>query len=194
MSTSTSKSDGITSPLEAAQKIVADLEGLTNEQRFLAVKFAMETLGVQLPAAAGPVAPPQGHSAPAILHANTVTPAQRADIKSFTTAKAPKSDQQFAAVVAYYYQFEAPEGIRKSSIDAVTMKEAARQAGRKQVNDWNMTLNNALRSGYLDKADRGTFTLNSVGENLVAITLPGNASGGSGNGGGSKKKVAKKGK
>jgi len=36
------------------------------------------------------------------------------------------------------------------------------------------TLNNALRSGYLDKGSkRGTFRINAVGENLVAMTLPG---------------------
>ena len=31
------------------------------------------------------------------------------DIRQFTAAKAPKSDQQFAVVVAYFYRFEAPE-------------------------------------------------------------------------------------
>lgn len=52
------------------------------------------------------------------------------------------------------------------------MKDAARLAGRKQVNNWNTTLNNALRSGFLDKAEQGAFKLNAVGENLVAMTLP----------------------
>ena len=46
------------------------------------------------------------------------------------------------------------------------MKDAARQAARKQVSDWNLTLSNAMRTGYLDKAERGAFRLNSVGENL----------------------------
>lgn len=92
--------------------------------------------------------------------------------------KAPKSDQQFAAVVAYFYQFEAKPGDKKETIDAETMKEAARLAARPQVTRWNMTLTNAKNAGYLDSAGNGKFKISSVGENLVAITLPGN--GGSG--------------
>ena len=38
-----------------------------------------------------------------------------------------------------------------------------------------MTLNNAKNQGYLDSAERGAFQINSVGENLVAMTLPGGA-------------------
>src|SRR5262245_56935542 len=189
MSANSTSSNG---PLEAAQKIVSDLEGLTNEQLALAVKFAMETLGLQLPSSAAPSTTVQVQSTPTVQHASAKASPQRTDIKSFAAAKAPKSDQQFVAVVAYYYQFEAPEAERKNSIDAATMKEATRQVGgRKQVKDWNMTLNNALRSGFLDRAERGTFKLNAVGENLVAITLPGDAGNGTRNGGGSKKTTAK---
>jgi hypothetical protein len=177
-------------PLDAAQKIVAELQGMTNDQQALALKFATETLGLQLPTAHAQVAQAPIHSSNVTIATAPVVPGQRTDIKTFTTTKSPKSDQQFAAVVAYYYQFEAPASHRKESIDAATMKEAARQAGRKQVKNWSLTLDNARRSGYLDKAERGAFKLNAVGENLVAITLPGNA--GSGNSGGSKKKPAKK--
>ena len=35
--------------------------------------------------------------------------------------------------------------------------------------------NNAKGAGYLDCTSRGEFTINSVGENLVAMTLPGGA-------------------
>jgi hypothetical protein len=87
--------------------------------------------------------------------------------------KAPKSDQQFTAVVAYFYQFEAKSNEKKDAIDASVMKEAARLAGRPQVSRWNMTLTNAKNAGYLDAAGNGKFKLSSVGENLVAITLPG---------------------
>jgi len=106
--------------------------------------------------------------------------------------KAPKSDQQFAAVVAYFYQFEAKPDNRKDEIDAEIMKEAARLAGRPQVARWNMTLTNAKNSGYLDSAGPGKFKLSSVGENLVAITLPGNGGPSHGSGANTKKKVKKK--
>jgi hypothetical protein len=67
------------------------------------------------------------------------------------------------------------------------MKEAARLAGRPQVERWNMTLTNAKNAGYLDAAGKGKFRLSSVGENLVAITLPGDVGQGQG-----KSNIAKK--
>lgn len=180
------------SPLDAAQKIVAELQGMTSENQSLALQFAMQTLRLT---------PPIAHPAPAagsahahIPHAQIATSAsgQPTDIKAFTAVKAPQSDQQFTAVVAYYYQFEAPLAQRRDSIDATIMKDAARLAGREQVKDWNMTLNNAMRAGYLDRAERGAFKLSAVGENLVAITLPGAVRGGAGNGGTKSKKASKK--
>lgn len=157
-------------PLDAAQKIVAELTGMTSEHQSLAVKFAVETLGLQLPAVLSPAAAPPVHSPPP-PHGPTSTE-HSTDIRSFTAMKAPKSDQQFTAVVAYFYQFEAKPDNRKEEIDKDIMKEAARLAGRPQVERWNMTLTNAKNAGYLDTAGDGKFKLSSVGENLVAITLP----------------------
>jgi len=184
------ESGGTKTPLDAAQKIVAELQGMTKEHQALALKFAMETLEIQLPTTHAQVPQAPVHSPQIPPHNPPVPPGQLTDIKSFTAAKDPKSDQQFAAVVAYYYQFEAPLAQRKDSIDAATMRDAARLAGRKQVNDWSITLSNAMRTGYLDKGERGAFKLNAVGENLVAITLPGNAA--PGKSGGFKKKAANK--
>ena len=161
------------SPLEAAQKIVVELTGMPSEHQKLALKFATETLGLQ-----NAVAQPTFSSPTQLPH---TTPAQVAgstghstDIRSFKEAKAPKSDQQFVAVVAYFYQFEAKPENRKEVVDAETMKEAARLAGWAQVERWSDPLNNAKRAGYLDAAGTGKFKLSSVGENLVAITLPNN--------------------
>lgn len=53
------------------------------------------------------------------------------------------------------------------------MKEAARLAGRPQVERWGMTLTNAKNAGYLNAVGPGEFKLSPVGENLVAISLPG---------------------
>lgn len=169
MSSSTNASK---SPLEAAQNIVEQLTGMTPEHQFLAIKFACETLNLGIPSVASSAAASIGgveHKAPvasvgAIQHSN--------DIRSFTTMKAPRSDQQFCAVVAYFYQFEAKIEDRKDSIDSDTMREAARLAGRAQVERWNMTLTNAKNAGYLDPAGNGKYKLSPVGENLVAITLP----------------------
>lgn len=94
------------------------------------------------------------------------------DIKTFVTEKSPSSDNQFAATVAYYYAFEAPQNERKGSIGPSDLTEACRMVGRSRLGDPAKTLANAMGMGYLDKIDRGAFKLNTVGENLVAITLP----------------------
>jgi len=144
---------------------------MTKEQQQLSLRFAMETIGLQLPTPLTPPAPPPGQ--PGQANRPPSGGDHSSDIRAFTAAKAPSSDQQFAAVVAYFYQFEAKPEDRKDTIDAATMKEAARLAGRPQVQRWAMTLNNAKNAGYLDSAGTGSFKLSSVGENLVAITLPG---------------------
>lgn len=160
------------SPLLAAQSIVAELQGMKKEDQTLALQFAMQTLRLSAPIPQSSPAPqpanPEGQQ-----RSSAPLAGPPSDIKQFTAAKAPQSDNQFTAVVAYYYAFEAPPSQRRDSIDAATMKEAARLASRKQVKDWNKTLNNATGAGYLDRAERGAFRLNAVGENLVAMTLPG---------------------
>ena len=94
------------------------------------------------------------------------------DIKSFVSVKAPQSDRQLAAVVAYYYRFEASASDRKESISKKDLEDVCRLAGRKRIRFPAQTLSNALNDGYLDKADRGKYRINTVGENLVAMVLP----------------------
>lgn len=94
------------------------------------------------------------------------------DIKTFILSKAPSSDNQFAAAVAYYYAFEAPADQQKSMIGPSDLTEACRMVGRARLGDPAKTLANATGIGYLDKVDRGAFRLNTVGENLVAISMP----------------------
>jgi len=94
------------------------------------------------------------------------------DLRTFVYEKAPKSDVQFAATVAFYYHFEAPPDERKETIAASDLKEACRLVNRKRLNNPLTTLNNARQLGLLDSAGRGLFSINSVGENLVAMTLP----------------------
>jgi hypothetical protein len=111
---------------------------------------------------------PPALTPPAVPPASTGT-----DIKSFVAAKAPKSDVQFATTVAYYYRFEAPPAQRREAIDGDALQEAARLAGRARLSNPRQTLNNAKGLGYLDSNVPGEFVVNSVGENLVAMTLPG---------------------
>ncbi len=101
----------------------------------------------------------------------------RRDIKSFVSEKTPSSDMQFAATVAYYFAFEAPPAERKESITADDLQDACRRVGRERLKRPINTLHNAHASGLLDKTgDRGAFKINTVGENLVAVTLPSGSS------------------
>ena len=178
-------------PLDAAQKIVAELTGMTSEHQSLALKFATETLGLQVPAAISPAAAQPIHSPQPIPPHAASSADHSTDIRSFTAMKAPKSDQQFAAVVAYFYQFEAKPEDRKEAIDGDVMRDAARLAPWSQRKRWNMTLTNAKNAGYLDAAGSGKFKLSSVGENLVAITLPGEGGPGKNQRGSAKKNTKK---
>jgi hypothetical protein len=53
------------------------------------------------------------------------------------------------------------------------LQNAGRQARGFGFKKPVVTLNNAVALGYFDRAGRGAFKLNAVGENLVAMTLPG---------------------
>lgn len=162
-----------TSVFDAAKMIVEALKGLDKPSQTLAIRFASESLGLS----GVVIQPPSAIVAPLQMSQPEVRGTiHSTDIQQFTAAKAPKSDQQFAAVAAYFYRFEAEESARKDTIDANTLKEAARLAGRRQAKKWTFTLINAKNSGYLDSAGSGQYRINSVGENLVAIALPGDAS------------------
>jgi len=114
------------------------------------------------------------------------------DIKTFITAKNPGNDIQFAATVAYFYQFEAPAPSRKDSITAEDLQDACRKIGRKRLTNPSQTLRNAHNLGLLDRSDKpGVFSVNTVGENLVAMTLPSSTAQASSR---PKKKMAKKAK
>ncbi len=161
-------------------KSVADLlKGIEKDRQQRVLRWVAESLslGVSGPTIAdlrGPQTIASTETA-AAQHADTHSPrhTRPPDIKTFVDSKAPKSDVQFAAVVAYFFRFEAPLEIRKESIDAQALQEAARLAGRRRSPKPLATLNNAKNLGYLDSPERGQFCINSVGENLVAMTLPG---------------------
>jgi hypothetical protein len=81
-------------------------------------------------------------------------------------------------LVAYYFRYESPPAERRDSIDVETLKDANRHTGCGLVTDPRVTLNNATAVGYLNRNGGGTYTISTVGENLVAMTLPGNGDGG----------------
>ena len=69
---------------------------------------------------------------------------------------------------------EAPQADKKRAISKDDLQEACRKAGRERLANPGQTLRNAHQLGLLDKGEEpGSFSINTVGENLVAMTLPG---------------------
>ncbi len=163
--------------LEAVRTITKALESFDTETRERVIRWAREKLGLPSsiqtqttpptkPIGKGVSAQPQPHQT------RHTTP----DLKTFAAEKKPKRDTHFAATVAYYYKFEAPEAERKDYISGEDLQEACRKAGRSRLKNPRTTLSNAHRDGLLDRTgERGKFTINTVGENLVAMTLPGDS-------------------
>ena len=152
---------------DTAKTVTEKLEGLSKERRERVLRWVCEGLGITNPAAPIPAVPPPAPPAKPGTAANTAV-----DIKTFVNAKKPKSDMQFVAVVAHYYRFEAPENLRKATITAEVVQDAARLAGRRVLQAAKNTLKNAKNQGYLDNPSRGEYAINTVGENLVAMSLP----------------------
>ena len=165
-----------TDDLEAVRLLADTLEPFTSEDRERIIRWARERLGMATPLARSnsqQVESSLGGTAERFPLATAAIGSS--DIKSFVTQKAPKSDVHFAATVAYYHQFMAPTGQRKDSITKDDLVEACRQVPRKRPKRPAQVLVNAYQDGLLDRGGTGHYKLNSVGENLVAMVLPGKA-------------------
>jgi hypothetical protein len=170
---------------EAAKTIVETVKAFDPKDQEMVFRWAAESLGITAPIASPSTASqtfsqyPSTHGS---LHGSdshsdarsSSAPSQ--DIKIFVASKRPKNDVQFAAIIAYYYQFLAPEADRKASISQDDLLEACRRAPWQRPPSPYQTLNNAFHLGLLNRPEKGAFSINSVGENLVAMTLPGDAS------------------
>jgi hypothetical protein len=163
--------------LEAVRIIADTLQPFAPDERERIVRWAREKVGmaaqpagsataaIQMPQPKQPSGDAAANSAPA------------SDIKTFVAVKQPSSDTHFAATVAYYYQFVATPAARKESIGKDDLVDAFRTADRKRPTKPAQVLVNAYHEGILDRAEKGQYKLNSVGENLVAMVLPGKPEG-----------------
>lgn len=162
--------------LEAVRLVVGTLEPFEKDDRERILRWVREKLGMfPTPQPTSPrsesVTP---HTVSASQQLSTDRQPTAKDIHTFISSKSPSNDSQFVATVAYFYKFEAQEEERKESIGANELLDACRKAPWKRPSRPRQTLINAEKAGYLDKAStRGEYRLNSVGENLVALVLPG---------------------
>jgi len=165
--------------LEAVRAVVDAIKDFKSDEQQRIFRWVAEKLGLPQPFASSVHSgPPQaGASLGVTPPAAPMSPPPSAatkDIKIFVAEKDPKKDVHIAAVVAYYYRFEAPPDERKDAINKEDLQEAMRLAGKPRFSRPLQTLSNAHTLGLLDRgSEKATFTLNSVGENLVAMTLPG---------------------
>lgn len=168
----------------AAEEIKGILRGRDKGEQERIIRWVSESLDLTIgPSKAKPDHAPAHHPSPTppVGSAPTRHPAsadRAKDIRSFVQEKQPKSDVQFVVVVAYYYSFMAPGSERKEAITSDDLQTAARLAQRSVFKTPSQPLNNSVGMGYMDRAGRGEYRLNAVGENLVAMTLPGTGTGG----------------
>ena len=161
--------------LEAVRILTETLEPFEKKDRERIVRWALEKLGTPV-STLKEISPPLPSSPPPSDNSQE-TPIQpergKTDIKSFVNSKNPGSAVQLAAVVAYYYHFEAPPELRKESINKEDLVVATREAGRRRQQRPEQVLVNAYHAGFLERTgESGQYKLNPVGENLVAMTLP----------------------
>jgi hypothetical protein len=166
------------SVFDAAKSVSETLAGMQKTAQEQVLRWVAESLGIQLgsspagPHGATPYAPPPPGAGRPMSPPVTDRPK---DIKTFVEEKKPKSDNQYTAVVAYYYRFEAPEGQQRETITAEALQESTRQSGWRRLTAPRVTLHQAMTQGYIDRTGRGEYRINTVGENLVAMTLPSGA-------------------
>ena len=135
--------------LDAVRAVVEAIKDFESDEQQRIFRWVAEKLGLPQPFG------PSGHAPPAAPIASGVTPpaahhpsaSTSTDIKSFVTNKKPRSDVQFAAAVAYYYRFEAPQAERKDAINKDDLQEAARKANRDRFANPLKTLQNAHQLG-----------------------------------------------
>ena len=159
--------------LDAVKLVVTALEKFDDDERKRIIKWSCERLNMNYSINENKKTFSEPINTPEVVAEKRTE--RTGNIKSFIDSKNPKNDSQFAAAVAYYYKFEAPESEKLDSVSSKDLVEATRVACRTRLKKPAGTLHNAYsHAGLLDKSEPGRYKLNSVGENLVAMVLPGN--------------------
>lgn len=147
--------------LEAVRQISSILKEFNDDEKMRIIRWSLEKLGIN-----SPIFDSSQSKEEQRIRNNKIL-----SIKDFYQNAKPKGDNAFAVMTAYYYKFEAPESERKESIDGEMLQQATRLVGRERLKRPSDTLNNCLKRGYFNKTkDRGFFAINTVGENLIALS------------------------
>ena len=167
-----------TDDLEAVRVVTAALESFEADDQERIIRWAREKLGLSVVSVAA--TQQSSRQSTGQMESLAVRPSQSVGIKNLSTfvrEKNPTNDVQFAATVAYFHRFETTPDKQKAEINADDLQDATRLVPRNRFKHPGQTLRNAHNLGLLDKGSQeGFFAINSVGENLVAMTLPSGAS------------------
>jgi hypothetical protein len=159
------------SELQAINTVVAALRPLRDDERKRVLEYVLGRFGAvplksQFASSALPAQSTAGSTA-TISGSHAVQ-----DIRSLKEAKAPKSANEMAALVAYYVSELAGGTERKAQIDKNDIERYFKGAGFKLTSKAGQTLVNAKHAGYLDPGtEAGQYKLNPVGYNLVVHRL-----------------------
>ncbi len=163
---------------EAAKNISDVLSGFEKQRQERILRWVGERFSINIGSApsavqkfSDPAGAPQVPPSP-LVDAGASLPVT--DIRTFVRSKNPTSDNQTATVIAYYYRFAAPDNEKRETINSEILTNSIRMIGGAQPTRPGQTLTNAKNQGYLDLVGTGEYRINSVGENLVTMTLGAN--------------------
>jgi hypothetical protein len=161
--------------LEAIQQVLTALEALDAEARERVIDYVFKRLGLKgsrqaSPPAASPLVSPIVADVSSETGGDAVQ-GSVIDIRALKDSKAPKTDNEMAALVAYYLKHHAQGDEKKDAVSTADLEKYFVQAGYPLPKQPRFTLQNAKNAGYFDSAGRGLFKLNPVGHNLVAHGL-----------------------
>lgn len=164
---SDSKTGSADGELEAIGTVLRALESLEGDSIQRVLDYVVRRLGISRPLGFAPDASIETATSPVGL-----TTARQPSIRDLKELKKPESDNQMAALVAYYLSEVATPDEQKQTIATSDLEKLFKQAGFRLPKRISMTLPNAATAGYLDPMGNGTYKLNPVGYNLVAHALP----------------------
>lgn len=174
--------------IRAIEQVVLALDQLDEEARARVLDYAFKRLGIRSSVNSDYVEQSPERTENLVPEPEPSTSVTR-DVRSLRDEKQPRSANEMAAIVAYYLADIAPSDDRKREIGTSDIEKYFKQAGHPLPKAPDQTLRNAMAAGYLDSASRGLYSLNPVGHNLVAHSLP-RAAGKSSSAGRGKKRPA----
>ena len=156
--------------LKAIEQIIQALGSLNEDARERVVTYVFQRLGLSAPNpfTAPPLEQPLQPPPPAPLSGAPTHHGSMHDIRTFKESKNPRSDNEMAALVAFYLKHFAPEGEKMDVIGREEIEKYFVQGGYPLPKQPQFTLTNAKNAGYFDRAGTGSYRLNPVGHNLVA--------------------------